>query len=115
MTKKTRSYKTNVNEVFQKVKEICEREGLSIAEEDVINRSLKAVTGWSAFSWGETMDIIVSQQAEGSTVTVDSKPNVWFNLPAERRAERNIESLFEELEKRMKEVANKKLGKSRFI
>lgn len=101
MTKKIKSYKTNADEVFQKVKEICEKEGLSIAEEDVINRRLKAHKGWSAFSWGEVMDIIVSQQAEGSTVTVDSKPNVWFNLPAERRAERNIESLFEKLEKKV--------------
>ena len=45
-------------------------------------------------------DIIVSQQAEGSTVNVDSKPNVWFSLPAERRAERNVKSLFEELDKK---------------
>jgi len=99
MPKITRKYETNVDEMFQKVKETCERQHLSIDEEDAVNRRLKASTGWSAFSWGETMDIIVSQQAEGSAVTVDSKPNIWFNLSAEGRAERNAESLFENLDK----------------
>lgn len=100
MTKITRKYKANADEIFQKVKEICEGQGLSTVEEDMVNRRLRASTGWSPFSWGETMDIIVSQQAEGSTVTVDSKPNVWFNLPAAARAERNMKRLFEELDKK---------------
>lgn len=103
MTKITRKYKANADEMFQKVKETCEGQGLSIIEEDIVNRRLKSSTPWSAFSWGETMDIIVSQQVEGSTVTVDSKPNVWFNLPAVAKAERNAKRLFEELDKKTPE------------
>ena len=91
---------TEIRGYSKSSKEICDRKGFSITDEDGINRRLKVDSGWSAFSWGETLDIIVSQQTEGSTVTVDSKPNVWFNLTAENWAKRNIKYLFEELEKK---------------
>lgn len=103
MTRMTRKYKASADEMFQKVKESCERHGFSMVEEDMVSRRVIASTGWSPFSWGETMEILVSQQAEGSTVTVDSEPNVWFNLPAKERAERNAKSLLEDL-KGMEEI-----------
>jgi hypothetical protein len=47
------------------------------------------------------MDIIVSQQKDGATVTVDSKPKVWYNLPGSERAKRNAKALLDELEKQV--------------
>jgi len=102
MTKSTKRYKINADELFQNVKEVCERQNYSIIEEDTLNRRLKANSGWSAFSWGETMEIIISQLTNGSTITVECKPNIWFNLTAENKVERNIKNLFEELGKKNK-------------
>jgi len=99
MTEISRKYNMNADDMFEKIKEACNRLGLPIVKEDATIRRLQISTGWTAFSWGETMDIIVSQQKDGSIVSVDSRPKVWFNLPASGRAESNAKALFEELEK----------------
>ncbi len=99
MTEITRRFSTDADRMFEKLKEASPRLGFSIVKEDATTRRLQVSTGWTAFSWGETMDILVGQQKDGSTVTADSKPKVWFNLPGSERADRNINALFEELEK----------------
>ena len=99
MTEISRKYSTDADMTVEKIKVACNRLGLTIVKEDATTRRLQVSTGWTAFSWGETMDIVVSQQKEGATVTIDSKPKVWFNLPASERAKRNAEALLQELEK----------------
>ncbi len=99
MTKIVRKYSANADEVFSKVKETCQRLGLRIAAEDAITRSLQVSTGLSALSWGETMSLIVSQQRDGSTITLSSSAKVWFNLTAASRADRKAQVLLEELDR----------------
>ncbi len=85
--------------MLQRVKVSCNKLGFRIIKEDAITRRVLASSGLSALSWGETMDILVSQQKDGSTVTVESRPKVWFNLTAQGAAERNAKKFFEELER----------------
>lgn len=99
MTEISRKYATDADKTLEKMKEVCNRLGLPIVKEDATTRRIQVSTGWTAFSWGETMDIIISQQKDGATVTIDSKPKVWYNLPASERAKRNAEALLNELEK----------------
>ncbi len=101
MTETSRKYNADADKTLMKMKEVCNRLGLPIVKEDATTRRLQVSTGWSAFSWGETMDIIVSQQKDGATVTIDSKPKVWYNLPASERANRNARALLDELEKKV--------------
>lgn len=99
MTEIIREYKIDAETMFEKVKDACKHAGLPVTKEDAVTRRLQISTGWSPFSWGETMDVIVTQQKEGSTVSIDSRPAVWFNLSASDRVKRNAEKLFGELEK----------------
>ena len=101
MTHIARKYDFDCDEMFGIVKEACISLGLPIAKEDAVSRRLQVSTGLSALSWGETMDIIVSQQKGGAAVVVDSDPKVWFNFPASNRASRNAEALFKQIEKRI--------------
>lgn len=86
--------------VYVRVKAACNKIGLAITREDASTRRLQASTRWSAFSWGEHMSILVTQQKDGSLVTIDSRPNVGFNVTASGRAKRNAQALFEELERK---------------
>jgi hypothetical protein len=101
MTEISRKYSTDADKTLEKIKETCNRLGLPIVNEDATTRRIQVSTGWTAFSWGEIMDIIVSQQKDGATVTVDSKPKVWYNLPGSERAKRNAKALLDELEKQV--------------
>ena len=99
MTEITRKYPQDADAMLQTVKDSCNKMGLRIIREDATTRRIQASSGLSPLSWGETMNIIVSQQREGSTVTVESKPKVWFHLTAQGAAERNAKRFFEELER----------------
>ena|SRR2546427_7922636 len=104
MTRIVKKYNENADAIFDRVRSACNKLGHQITKEDTITRSLQASTGLSALSWGETLKIIVTQQRDGSTIVVDFKPRVWFNITAENRAERNARNLVEELEKASKEI-----------
>lgn len=99
MTEVTRKYPQDADIMFQKVKASCNKLGLRIIKENAITRRIQVSSGLSALSWGETMNILVSQQTYGSTVTVESRPKVWFNLTAQGPAERNAKRFFDELER----------------
>jgi hypothetical protein len=89
----------NADEVFARVREACSRLGFRTSKEDAVTRSLQVDTDVSPLSWGETIHIIVSQHQDGSTISLESGPKVWFNLPAKERAARNVRHLLEELAK----------------
>jgi hypothetical protein len=100
MTETNRRFSEDVDSVYVMVKAACIKLGLTIVKEDAGTRRIQVSTGWSAFSWGETMNILVTYQKDGSLVTVDSNPKVGFNLTASGRAKRNVKLLFEELERK---------------
>jgi hypothetical protein len=98
MTEITRKYNVDADTMFQRTRLACVQAGLSITKEDLLTRRIQASTGLSSFSWGERVNILVSQQIDGSTVTIESKPKVMFNLTAFGGAKGNVETLFERIE-----------------
>ncbi len=100
MTETNRKFTEDADTTYARVRAACTKLGLKMVREDPVTRRIHVSTGWSAFSWGETMSILVTQQKHGSIVTVDSNPKVGFNLTASGRAKKNVELLFEELEKK---------------
>ena len=99
MAEATRRYKEKADTVYGKLQELSMKSGFTIEKTDDVNRRLILSRGMSAFSWGETAEICVSQHENESTVTVSSKPRVWFNVTAEKRAERNVRNLIAELDR----------------
>ena len=98
MTRTVRTYSLDPDTLFRIVKAACRVLGYPIAKEDAESRQIVVSTGWSPLSWGETMDIIVSQQKGEAAVVVNSNPKVWFNITASSRADGNTEALFKEIE-----------------
>lgn len=99
MTQITRSFKTSPETLLQNVRRACGKLGFSIVKDDALTRRLVISTGWSAFSWGESINVIVTLQGDESVLTLESKAKVWFNLSGEDRADRDAKAILEELEK----------------
>jgi len=98
MTETNRRFSLDADTAYARVKTACIKLRLTIGKEDAVTRRIQVSTGWSAFSWGETMSILVTEQKEGSLVTIDSNPKVSFNFTASGRAKKNAKLLFDELE-----------------
>lgn len=99
MGKIVKKYDLDADKMFAKIIEACIVMKLKIDKEDAINRRLLVSTGLSIWSWGEKMDIIASQQKDGSTVTIDYSPRDPINLTAINQAKGKAEALIKELDK----------------
>ena len=100
MPEEVRKYRTNPESVFEKLKRMSSEAGFNVDKVDETNRRLILSTGMSLLSYGEDVEVRVSREKDGgSLVYVSSKPKIWFNITAEGNARRNVQRLFETLEK----------------
>jgi len=100
MTEEVRKYKTDPDKIFVMLKESSKDAGFNIDKIDETNRRLILSTGMSLLSYGENVEVIVNPEREGgSKVYVKSWPRVWFNVTADGNVKRNIQKIFDSLEK----------------
>ena len=102
MMEEVRKYSINADSMFEKLKKLSETLGFQVDKIDETNRRLMLSTGLSLFSYGETVEVIVNQEKEGSRVYVRSEPKVWFNITAQGNVKRNVEHIFKMLEEAVK-------------
>ena len=60
-------YKEDADNLFRIIEKICETRKLKITDKDIINRRIMVSISASLFSWGENIEIIVSQQKAASS------------------------------------------------
>lgn len=101
MVEEVRKYSASADYVFDKLKQLSGKSGFQVDRIDETNRRLMLSTGLSLLSYGETIEVIVNPENSGSRVYVSSKPKVWFNITAEGSTRRNVQRVFEILDKNL--------------
>lgn len=92
-------YKEDADLIFEEIEKICNTHEFKISNKDAVNRRLILSIKASWFSWGETIEIIVSQQKDGSVVTINSKPKAGFNVTAYSKADKEAQEILDEINK----------------
>lgn len=100
MVEETRKYETDPETIFERLKKRSRETEFNVDKIDEDNGRLMLSTGISLLSYGEKVEVIVSREKEGgSWVYVSSTPKAWFNITAEGNTKRNIQRIFDILEK----------------
>lgn len=102
MSEEKRKYSEDADVIFEKLKELIGKSGFQMDKVDETNRRLILSTGVSLLSYGESVEVIVNREKNGSVVYVSSKPKAWFNITAQPKTRRNVQHVFEILEKDVK-------------
>lgn len=102
MFEETRKYSEDADVIFEKLKKLIRKSGFQMDKVDETNRRLILSTGVSLLSYGESVEVIVNREKDGSVVYVNSKPKAWFNITAQPNTKRNVQCVFEILEKDVK-------------
>lgn len=103
LSEDTKIYRADAEAVFEAVKKVCKKSGLSVTSIDPVIRRIEASTGPSLISWGENVEIIVSPRIEGAAVNVRSTGKHWLNIGALPQTERNVKDIFRRLDEEIGE------------
>jgi len=95
----TRSYDARPDFVFQSLLNAVEDVGMKIKKMEEPVRRLEVTTGASAWSWGEKIELIVSDSDGNSVVNAKAKPRLFYNITANLKEP--INKIFEALERRL--------------
>ena len=71
---------------------------LNLSDRSSVTRTVVLKTGWSALSWGETIEVVVGGDPRGATVTFRGSANHPLNITA--NVQRTIERVTQALARR---------------
>jgi len=101
MSEDVKVYPHDPDHIFEKLKAAVRKTTFTVDKIDETDRRLILSTDWSAFSFGEIVEIGVSSDKKGSRVHVTSRPKVWHNIGAKSNAERNVKEIFKVLDENL--------------
>lgn len=102
MSEEVRKYKAEPEKIFENLKKLSSDSEFNVDKVDEVNQRLKLSTGLSLFSYGEEVEVLVNREIDGGArVYVNSKPKIWFNVTAEGNNKRNVQRIFEIIEKEL--------------
>ena len=102
MYEELRKYQVGPKMIFDKLKKICSESGFNLDSVEETNKRLKLSSGLSLFSYGENIEVVINRDKDGgSCVHINSKPKIWFNITAEGNNKRNVQQIFELIEKEL--------------
>ncbi|MCE2498710.1 MAG: hypothetical protein J4F28_06965 [Nitrosopumilaceae archaeon] len=84
----TREYPHDVERVFDALLSILDK-SYNINSTDKTVRCVEVSLGMSLLSWGETFEVIVVAQNNGSAVRVRAKPRIFWNVTSNVEGEAN--------------------------
>lgn len=91
-------YPATVDEVFNTLIDICRGSRFRIDRIEKNTRRIFLSTEMSLFSYGEKLNIIVSQHKDGVIVHVESSAKIGFNITASGKVAENLRFIINELD-----------------
>jgi hypothetical protein len=97
---RTVTYKVPYKKVFKEAKNVLFDCKFRIKDLDINSGKIKAVAGTTIVSWGENIEILISEVSEGTRVDVYSGTRA--QLVGWGKPQKNVNNFFEALNKRLK-------------
>jgi ubiquinone biosynthesis protein COQ9 len=96
----SREYVLHSEELFAILLEVVPKAGFNVKKIENAIRRIEVSTGMSWFSFGESLEIIVSSKGKGSILYVKSKAKIPWNMTSDVRG--RVDSLFRLVDDRTK-------------
>ena len=85
-------------DVFDGLLEVIPKTGFKLKSSDKLIGRISASTGWSLFSYGESITIVVEKiEDEKTLVGIESSSKVGFNVAGAHRHTKNFNKIIESL------------------